>query len=162
MFIVAIMFIVLYILLHLLSLYFGDSKKQKNIKKQERTDKAEKARKIEKNRELELEKYAENISQFNISEIGRPYKALSFVESSHRVQNTSRQLICEQAHKLGANAIVNMQLQTEVKTSGGGESYTTTQEDIFNTSSSTSKTKSKSIKSHTMYIYTGTAIILKD
>jgi len=142
------------------------------LSKEERDKKREQRRKEikQKNREKiaarykkdnELEEIEKKIALFNISEIGQDYKALGYVESRNKHQKVSRQLICEEAYKMGANAIINLNLQTETKVSGGGSSISTASKRLLS-DDVTIQTSSEKISSNTIYIYTGTAVYIEN
>jgi len=141
----------------LFNILFGDRDKARE--KRRAKIKASKRRETQE-RDNELEEIEKKISLFNISDIGQEYKALGYVESRNKNQKVSRQLICEEAYKMGANAIINLSLQTETKVSGGGSSRTIARKNFLSDDVSLS-THSEKISSNTIYIYSGTAIYIK-
>jgi len=115
-----------------------------------------------KEKEKKLDECEAKIIQFNISDIGRKYKAVSGIESNDTNQTEARRKLCEKAFDLGANAIINMQFQASTNTSSGGTtSETKISQNIFGTGS-TAVTKTPYASSSTTFFYSGTAVILEE
>ena len=139
------------------------SKEKRDAKRELRREKIKekKQEKVEQKskRDSELEEAEKKIALYSIMDVGQDYRALGYVEGRNKNQNLSKKLICEEAYKLGANAIIGLNLQTEVRVSSGGLSDTKAQKNILN-DNFTLKTTSKGVSSNTIYIYTGTAVYL--
>lgn len=139
-----------------------NSKENRSKKRQERQEKNKERLSQKIKRDKELDEIETNIQLFNISEINQKYRAIGYVESRDKYQSTAKKLICEEAYKKGANAIINLNLQTESKVVSNGGSDTAKLNKNLLDNGYTLKQQQQQISSKTIYIYTGTAVYIED